>query len=299
MDTGQVIGNAVVTVQGIKNTAITGPDGGFIIEGLPPGTSTVMVTTPQSEQLGTAMAEVPLAEGRTTRVSLAVLPLDVAAPQQIQVDPTDTTVDVKGRIAYRAQVVGAGGEVLDGIEPTWVVQGGVGQITPQGIFTAENVGTGTVKAYSGNAQRTADVTVVASRPPQVSSFRVNPQTLPATGGQVFISAALRDGDGILPEDVTAQILPAGGEPIAVPLQVTNPETAVRCPSDPTCFADASFGANYQVPANDNAPTEDGVQAPETYAVSIQVRDRSGMSTQSEFLEFVVQGIDTPPARPGI
>lgn len=307
-DTSLLLTNADVTIEPVGQTAAaqaggrtvtTGPDGGFAFTGLSAGEWTMRVTTPQSEEYGTGTARVPLVAGRTTTVSVAVLPLDTAAPQTIVLDPTSSTIDVGGRIGYRAQVEGPDGTVLRGIEPTWVVEGGIGSVNPEGIFTAQTVGSGKVRAFAGSAERASNVVVVNPRPPQVSSFRVNPQSLPATGGEIFISAAIRDGDGVQLQDVNAVILPAGGQPIEVDLDVTNPETAIRCPGVPNCFVDASFGVKYQVPANDNAPTADGVQAEENYAVSIRVRDRSGMTTESEFLEFVVQGIDPPPARPGI
>ena len=294
-----VIANAVVTVQGTGRSANSDAAGNFTITGLPSGTFTVLVTTPQSEEYGTATASVPLTDNQTTTVSFAVMPLGLAQPEQILLDPINATLDLNGRLAYRAQVVGPDNQAYEGIEPTWVVEGGIGAITPAGIFTAQAVGAGQVKAFAGNAERTATMVVVAPRPPQISSFRVNPQTLPATGGQVFISAAVTDGDGMEVQDVTVQILPAGGAPIEVALAVTNPGSAIACPGLSNCYIDASFGVNYLVPPNDNTPTPGGVQAEEVYSVSLLVRDRTGMTSQSEFVDFVVQGIDPPPALPGI
>lgn len=307
-DTNTIVPNAVVTIEPVEGTTTaqsgartitTGADGGFAFDDLPAGDWTVTVATPQSDELGGGIARAPVTGDATTTVSLAVLPLGLAAPERIELSPTSATIDVGGRIGYRAQVIGPGGQVYDGIKPTWVVAGGVGQITPDGVFTAERVGSGSVRAYSGSAQRASSVEVVGPRPPQVSSFRVNPQSLAASGGEVLISAAISDGDGVNPEDVIARILPPGGEAIEVQLSVTNPDNAIRCPGVPDCFIDASFGATYEVPANDNRPTEDGMQAPQTYAVSIHVTDQRGVSAESEFVEFVVQGIDPPPTRPGI
>ncbi len=294
-----VVPNAVVTVQGTGRSTTSDANGNFTLGGLPSGTFTVLVTTPQSEQYGTATAQVPLTDNATTTVNFAVLPLDLAQPEQILLDPINATLDLNGLLAYRVQVVGPDNQAYEGIEPTWVVTGGIGQISAAGVFTAQAVGSGQVKAYSGNAERTATMVVVAPRPPQIASFRVNPQMLPATGGQVFMSAAIKDGDGIRVQDVTVQILPAGGEPIEVPMAVTNPGSAIPCSGLLNCYIDASFGVNYQVPPNDNTPTPEGVQAEETYSVSLLVRDRSGMTSQSEFVDFVVQGIDPPPTVPGI
>lgn len=307
-DLGSLVANAVVTVRPVGQSAsaqdgdvvaTTDVNGGFVFRELPAGEYIITVTTPTSEELGTATARVTLNAAQTKTVSMAVLPLGLLAPEQILIDPTSATVDINGRIAYRSQVLGPSGQIYGAIEPTWVVEGGIGQITPEGIFTAQSVGAGTVRAYSGNAVSSSSVNVVAPRPPQVTSFRVNPQTLPATGGEIFISAAVKDGDGVRVGDVTVEILPAGGEPTEVQMQVSNPDSAVRCPGLPNCFVDASFGATYQVPANDNTPTADGVQAEEHYTVSVRVEDRGGATSQSDFIDFVVQGIDPPPTRPGI
>ncbi|NLO07358.1 MAG: carboxypeptidase regulatory-like domain-containing protein [candidate division WS1 bacterium] len=298
-DTDMPLANAQVTVTGTGRTANTGADGSFTITGLDAGTVAVQVTTPQSDTYGTANAQVPLAAGETTAVNFAVLPIGLAAPEQILLDPINATIDVNGRIRYRSQVIGPDDQPYEGIAPTWILRGGVGSISPDGIFTARSVGSGQVTAYAGGAERSANVTVVGPRPPQISSFRVNPQTLPATGGSIFLSAAVSDGDGVRAQDVVLQILPAGGEPIEVPMEVTNPGTAIPSPTLPNSYTDATFGLTYQLPANSNVPTPDGIQAPKTYTVSIIARDWSGMSSQTQFLEVEVQGIDPPPVRPGI
>ncbi|MFP4248473.1 MAG: carboxypeptidase-like regulatory domain-containing protein [Armatimonadota bacterium] len=307
-DTNTVVPNAEVTVEAVgetttaqagARTVTTGADGGFSFDDLPAGDWIVSAVTPRSEELGGGRARAPVTDDATTTVSLAVLPLGLAAPERIELSPTSTTIDVGGRVDYRAQIIGPGGEVYEEIKPTWVVAGRVGEITPDGVFTADRAGSGSVRAYSGDAQRASSVEVVAPRPPQISSFRVNPQSLGASGGEVLISAAVSDGDGVDPQDVVARILPPGGEPIDVQLSVTNPDSAIRCPGVPNCFVSASFGATYEVPANDNRPTADGVQAPQTYAVSIHARDGRDVSAESEFVEFVVQGIESPPTRPGI
>ncbi len=294
-----LIANAVVTVEGTGRETVSASDGSFTIAGLPAGDWTVTVVTPQSAEYGSAKAQVPLVEDETSAVNFAVMPLKLAAPKQILLDPVDTTVDLNGRIAYRSQVVGPNNQPLEGIEPTWVVEGGIGQITPEGVFTALTTGDGAVRAFAGDVERTATVVVAPPRPPQITSFRVNPQSLPSSGGDVFMSAAIRDGDGVRVQEVSVRILQAGEEPIEIPLHVTNPGTAITCPGLPNCYVDASFGATYQVPPNDNEPTSGGVQAAERYSATLQVRDRSGMAAQSEFVEFVVQGINSPPGQPGI
>lgn len=293
------IANAEITVVGTNRTTTSAADGSFTLRDLPSGTCTVRVETPYSEAYGTACAQVTLVDQQTVTITLAVLPLDAPAPEQILLDPLNSTVDVGGKILYRSQVVGPNNQVLEGVQPTWIVTGGIGTISPQGVFSAQTAGSGQVIAFAGNAKRAATVVVVPPRPPQITSFNLTPQVLPATGGDVFISCAVADGDGVLERDVTVQIFLPEGSTTEIGASVTNPNTALACEGVANCYLDASFGATFTAPPNDNQPSLDGVQAPENYSARIQVRDRSGTTAQSEFIDFTVQGIDQPPPRPPI
>ncbi len=296
---GRTMPEAEVIIEALGRNVVTGVNGQFTIENLPAGEFTVNVHTPQSETHGTASAIVPLQADTGTTVNFAVLPLNVETPQQIMIAPDNVTVDLNGQVKYRTQLVGPNNLALGDLEPTWVVRGGVGEMSPDGTFTARTVGTGEITAYAGNAQFSGTVVVVQPQPPRISSFQVNPRTLPATGGEIYASAAVSDGDGIRTQDVQLEILPAGGEPILVPMQVANPDSATPFPALPNTYLDASYQVTWPVPANDNTPNAEGVQAVETYGVSLRVRDRSGMTSQSRFIEFIVEGIDPPPPTPGL
>ncbi len=298
-DVQTTLGNALITIEGTGRQARSAADGSFTLTNLPVGTWTVNVQTPDSAEYGSANAEVPLEPNQVTQVNFAVLPIGAATPSEILLDPTNVTVDLNGRVTYHTQLVGPANEALGGLVPTWVVSGGIGTITPEGVFTASNVGSGQVRAFAGTAAGTGTVVVVAPRPPQITSFHLTPRSLPATGGEVFISAAIADGDGVFASDVTVEIFAPGDNIIPLRMQVTNPQTAVPCVGLTNCWLDASFGVTYQVPANDNQPSPDGVQAEENYSARLTVRDTSGMSAQSPFIDFTVQGIDAPPPQPGI
>ncbi|MEA3402034.1 MAG: carboxypeptidase-like regulatory domain-containing protein [Armatimonadota bacterium] len=293
------VSDAVISVVDANRSGLSGAGGSYRIENLPAGTWSVQVTTPRSEHYGTANAEVPLNENETTTVHFAVLPLDVSVPEQILLDPTSATIDLNGQITYRTQLVSASSKALDSLEPTWVVTGGIGSMSPTGVFTAQSVGAGQVQAFSGSARRTSTVVVVSPRPPQINSFRLNPQILPATGGQVYISASIADGDGVRVQDAKVQVYAPGDRIIELDMQVSNPETAIACPGLVNCYRQASYNTTFAAPANDNQPTADGVQAPENYSARLLVRDRTGMTSTSEFVDFTVQGIDQPPPRPGL
>lgn len=294
-----IVPNAVVTVEGAGLTANGGSDGAFTINNVPAGDYTVTVATPESEDYGTARADVSVATNETTTVNFAVLPLGVEAPEQILLDPDSATVDLNGRIIYHSQVVGPNNRALEDLTPTWVVSGGIGTISRSGVFSAEAVGSGHVTAYAGTAETSGNVVVVAPRAPRITSFQLSPQSLRATGGDVFISVAVSDGDGVEVGDVTVQIFAPGDNIIDLTPQVTNPDTALACNDASNCYLEASYGVTYTVSANDNQPSPDGVQAPEEYSARVRVTDRDGMSTTSEFIDFTVEGIDPPPTRPDL
>lgn len=298
-NTAVPLANALITVVGTNRSTNSAADGTFTLQNLPTGTFEVRVETPDSEDYGTASAQVTLVAQQTVTVTFAVMPLDAPAPEQILLEPLNATVDLNGRVLFRSRIVGPNNQTLEGVQPTWVVAGGVGSVSPDGVFTAQTVGSGQVIAYAGDAQRTATVVVVAPRPPQITSFNVTPRVLPATGGNVFISCAVADGDGVMLRDVTVQIFRPDGSIIDLGTSVTNPATAQACEGVANCYLEASFGTTYAVPPNDNQPSPDGVQAEENYSARVQVRDRTGQSSQSAFIDFTVQGIDEPPARPPI
>lgn len=293
------LANAEVIVEGTQRSTTTGSSGLFTIANLPAGDHRVEVRTPLSDTYGTARAVVPLVAGESTNVNLAVLPLGTPVPRSIRIEPETATVDLNVRLNYRSQVLGPDGAPLEGLAPTWVVRGSVGEITPDGVLTARAVGTGQVAAYVGDAQSSAQLVVVEPRAPQISSFQINPRSLPATGGEIYVSASVSDGDGVRLRDVSLQILPTGEEAIYLPMELANPDTAVPLPGLPNTYIDASFMATWAVPANRNPYDARGIQADKDYAATLIVTDRSGRTSRSEIVEFVVEGIDPPPPSPGI
>lgn len=298
-DVQQTFSGTPVSVLEAGRTVNTQADGSFTIQNLPAGTATVEVVTPTYPDYGSTRLTAELVADQTTRVNLAVLPIDAATPVNIILDPLVATVDLGGKVIYRSQIVGEGNQVLEDVEPTWVVTGAVGSVSTAGVFAAEQVGSGKVTAFAGDANRSADVTVVAPRVPQVAAFLVNPTTLPASGGQVYISCAVADGDGVLAGDVKAEIFGPGDEMTQVDMTVPNPGSALACEGQANCYLEATFAATHLVAPNDNQPTGDGVQAPENYSVRINITDRSGANTLSSFVDLIVQGIDQPPGNPSM
>ncbi len=290
---------AAISVIGAGQTAIADGAGAYRIDNLPAGQFTVEAQTPNHADYGTTRVPATLAAGQTTTVNFAVLPATAAAPEQILLDPNVAIIDLNARIDYRTQVVAANNVVIPNVEPTWVITGDIGTITPGGMFTGLLVGNGTVTAYAGDVQALSTVQVDPPSPPQITSFQLDPRSLPASGGDVYIAAAISDGDGISVADVTVEIFGPGDQRTLVGMDVANPDSAERCVNQGNCYTRATFATTYTVAANDNNPAAGGIQAPENYSAHVMVTDRSGALTVSTFIDFVVEGIDPPPPSPGI
>ena len=298
-DVTVAMAGAALRVIGATGTAIADANGAYRIDNLPAGQFTVEAQTPQHADYGTTRVPVTLTAGETTTVNFAVMPAAAAAPEQILLDPDVAIIDLNTRIDYRTQVVAANNVVIPDVEPTWVITGGIGTITPGGLFTGLIVGNGTVTAYAGDVQAISAVQVDPPSPPRITSFQLDPRSLPASGGDVYIAAAITDGDGIRVADVTVEIFGPGDQRTVLGMDVANPDSAEQCLNQSNCYTNATFATTYSVAANDNNPTPGGVQAPENYSAHVMVTDRSGASTVSTFIDFVVEGIDPPPPSPGI
>ncbi len=295
--TGMV--GAAIRVIGAAGTAVADATGAYRLDNLPAGQFTVEAQTPNQADYGTTRVPVTLTAGEPTTVNFAVMPAAAAAPEQILLDPDVAIIDLNGRIDYRTQVVGADNVVIPNVEPTWVVTGDIGTITPGGLFTGLLVGNGSVTAYAGEVQALSTVQVNPPSPPQITSFQLDPRSLPASGGDVYIAAAISDGDGVSVGNVTVEIFGPGDQRTLLGMDVANPDSAELCLNQSNCYTRATCSTTYSVLANDNNPTAGGIQAPENYSAHVLVTDRSGASTTSTFIDFVVEGIDPPPPSPGI
>ena len=293
------LAGALVSVLGTGKSVTADGNGAFQIQSLPSGQYTVEAQTPNHPDYGTTRLTVTFADGVVTNINITVLPADTPAPTQILLDPVTAVVDLNGRINYRTQVVAANNAVNPDVKPSWLVSGGIGTITPEGVFTAQRVGNGTVTAFSGDIQRQSTVQVNPPSPPQITSFQLNPRSIPATGGDVYISASVSDGDGVNVADVTVEIFGPGDQRTILGTDVPSPESAEQCENQAGCYTRATYATTFDAPPNDNRPTEAGVQAPENYSAQLLVTDRSGARSQSAFIDFVVQGIDAPPPVPGL
>ncbi len=281
-DTGSVIVGSEVTVEPPGVTTTTNTLGQFLLASLPGGNLTLTATAPLDPNYQPASLIVPTTPGQTTTVNVALLPTSAGDPVLVTIDPMNPVIEVFGQVTFRSQVVNASGLVA--VEPTWMVNGDIGAIGLDGTFTALNPGTGSIVAVAGSVSTSTSAVVTGPRPPDMSTIIVSPAALPASGGDVQITATISDGQGV--DSVTAEVYePDGGLwTSAMPLVVGT-------------IYNGTYRITYSAPANSNVPDPSGTQAPQTYSVRIVARDAASLVSNSAFHDFVVEGLLAPPPPP--
>lgn len=298
-DTGQVIGRVVqandtnvglsgarVTLTplgGTPSAATTGTAdnlGRFNLPQVPVGTYTLTAETPGNpDYRDQSIPNLTVISGGQLALTVAVLHLTQPEPTMIYLTPTQVVLDLNAQVDFNGAV--ASGAGIINAQPTYILEGDIGSIDANGLFTASKVGSGRVLAFCGSARASAPVQVVGPRPPDISTFVVNPQRLGATGGMVNITAAVSDGDGL--DLVRAEVYAPSGD-IAY---LTMSRTAGT-------NRDGTYQINYVAPGNTNTPDAQGRQAEQRYSVRVVATDNSGVSSISEFVNFVVEGLSAPP-----
>ncbi|MBI3944431.1 MAG: hypothetical protein HY321_00780 [Armatimonadetes bacterium] len=95
-----------------------------------------------------------------TSIAVALETPHLTAPlvTRIEVSPAAAHAAPGEDVAFEATIVGGNPRRR---VPTWVVEGGVGTISPLGVFHAERIGAGSVRAIVGSVEGAAVVTVAA------------------------------------------------------------------------------------------------------------------------------------------
>ena len=252
--------------------------GQFVLNNIPVGDVTLFADTPNEGDYGSQ--EVPgihLDPSDVLQMVVTILRLGEPPPTRILLTPTQATIDIRGHVNFNGAVV-AGGTALTAT-PTFILTGAVGEVDRTGYFTATQVGLGQLFAVCGSAQAAANIEVTPSRDPQVTTYLVAPLSLRASGGDVTITVAANDGDGIL--QVVAEVYKPDASQEDVPM-----------PQDPG--TDETYRVTYGVPPNTNPIDGLGHQDVQRYPVRVRVQDNFGNTTFTVFVEVVVDGIDTPP-----
>ena len=283
---------AVVSEPSTGMSTETGANGAFALAGLPAGDVTINVAVPRTADYDSATVRVPTRAGRTTSVSLAVLPASARTPTALTIGPNDATVEQGGAVQFGASVFS--GAVKIDVQPTWVLSGAdVGDLDATGLLQSNAQGSATVTASVGTLSREASVMVTAPKAPDISSVIVSATValpVPASGGPVFITAAVSDGDGV--SQVMIEIDPPNGANFSL--------DAVG-PVDGTPDTDGTWRLEYNVPANDNPLDPGGGQAPQLYRLRVKAvedpstgRSELARTSFSDWYEFGLPGFDAPP-----
>jgi plastocyanin len=110
---------------------------------------------------------------------IADLQVKPGAVSTLRIDLPTTRVASGHQQAFTVQGFDLGGNPVP-VEPLWEVQGDIGSIDPNGLFTGTLVGSGTVMAKVGPLQAEAEVIV---EPGEVTTLRVAPESATLRAGE--------------------------------------------------------------------------------------------------------------------
>ncbi|MBM3500127.1 MAG: hypothetical protein FJX74_15835, partial [Armatimonadetes bacterium] len=258
--------------------AVTDGAGRFKLQKLAAGGVQLDVTFPSTGAYQAMRVTVDTAQKTTTFVTIAALRDEASTPTSLALSPTQAQVDVGGEVQFTAQVQSYG--VPMNVTPSFSLIGDVGTLTASGLFRAAKVGTGNITAFFPGATADATVRVTAPAAPRLGTLSVSPGSLPAEGGNVYISLSTTDGDGIA--GALAEITTLG--------RPTIPRALILESGSPK---DGSWATIYPVPANSNPIGTDGVQLEQRYSARVRVTDNSGASSTTQWADFTVAGLEPP------
>jgi len=261
--------------------------GAFAFAHLNAGIAQLGVSFPPGTGYRPAELTVPTASGEVTQVTVAAVPEAINSPDSVSISPTSAQVDVGGQAAFTLTVTALG--LPSACQPSLSLSGGIGNVTPTGVFTATAQGTGLLTAAVGAASATATITVVAPTGPHLGTLSVSPNTLPADGGQVRVAITATDGTGITSVVATVEYPDLTRETVALRREAGTP-------------TDGTWATAIDVPANSNPTDSQGHQLPQTYHVKVTARDARGKLAVSppgdQWATITVAGLEPPPPPPG-
>ena len=163
-DTSQSIMGAKVTLKGhdgVDYSGFTDASGSYTFPLVPLGPIPMVVTPPDGSTLASQTLQVTVGEDSTKAVLAALAPADqYAAATGLELQPSSINLAVGQTVNLTTSVLGP---VVSGTHPSLVVNGGVGEVFPDGHFQATHAGAGTLVAAYGSLTTSIPVTVTASR----------------------------------------------------------------------------------------------------------------------------------------
>jgi hypothetical protein len=283
---GRLIPGATVKISYLDmpvGSYVTDANGAFEAKNLPSGPLRVQVQAGTQGPFWPTELTVEAAEKTTTQMVVALIPQELPLPDALTLQPSQADLDPGLQQQFVVEIA-AGSQVLSGLVPSWVVEGGIGTIDSSGIFVGRVAGVGRVVAAAGSARAQARVTVTGAQPPRIWSVFIDPRQHSASGGTSTFTLHVTDGDGVTA--VIAQVYK--------PDATTEQASLARTAGDER---DGTWRGSYQFPTNTAPPRPNGEQPAQVYDVRFQVRDRSAASTLSPFYQVTVQGREAPPPVP--
>ena len=171
----------------------TDAEGYYAIEEVQPGQATLAVELPDGSYQRMEIQIVVPGDRPTASVYIRLVPRDVTQPTSVSLTPENPSVQVGSTLQFTAHVQPA----ESGVSAFFAVQGDLGTINAEGLFTAMKPGAGTVTAHAGSASDSTTVTVT-SPPPTKGAITgvvtaqadrpVEAATIRADGAEVSTSA---------------------------------------------------------------------------------------------------------------
>ena len=299
---GEALPGSRISTAGGTVYTYANAEGDFVLRNIPLGQADSGTVDLLAEAVGDAnygtqvVPDVPVTMNATAtaqvqgaRIVITVLPLALGQPHSLNVIPAEATVDLHGQLQFNATVMGSGGQMQ--VQPTWyLTRPALGSISMTGLFTAAARGTGEVVAVSGGVSHRAQLAVTASRPPQITSVLISPQSLGSQGGTVTVSVAVNDGDGLRSPDGV------GGE-------MTDPENQtskhVMSLVDGSNLKDGTFRVEIAINPNLVRHSQEDAMRTLTYGFRIRAVDSTGAASVSPVQNVTVAGVDQPIPPPTI
>ncbi|NCO95896.1 MAG: hypothetical protein COZ06_00625 [Armatimonadetes bacterium CG_4_10_14_3_um_filter_66_18] len=169
--------------QGSKRD-VTDADGYYVVEEVQPGKCMMEIRLPADSRYNTLQIEIEVPGDRpTTSVWVRLLGKDVPEPTSVTISPKSPSVQAGQTLQFTAVV--APNPQMKVTHVTLLVQGDIGTINAQGLFTATKPGTGSVVALVGTATDSTTVTVTPQPTTGTITGRVaDEHSLPLAGATV-------------------------------------------------------------------------------------------------------------------
>jgi len=156
----QPVANAelALVTSGVRYTGRTDAAGTYVFPSVSQGPATLVVSPPTGTNLAPQTLQITIANDATRAVSAELASQDqYDKASSIAVSPPSVSLKVGDRILVSASVQGT--EIAAGTRASIVVSGGVGEISPDGTFTATHSGSGSIIAAFGSLNASIPVLV--------------------------------------------------------------------------------------------------------------------------------------------